>query len=79
MVGGKIPLGAEREGPFAGLYAKGRAQRHCRGIAEGLCLSAVFSSAWLYNQTLVPAQAMSLHHAGTHLLLQPHGADHGEK
>lgn len=55
MVGGKIPPGAEREGPFAGFRAKSPAQRHCRGIAEGLCLSAASSSAWLYDQTPCPS------------------------
>lgn len=77
MVRGKISPGAKREGPFAGPYAEDPAQRHCRGIAEGL--SAVFSSAWLYGQTLIPAQATSLRCAGTRLPLQPHGADQGEK
>lgn len=79
MVRGKISPGAKREGPFARRYAEDPAQRHCCGIAEGLCLSAMFSSAWLYGQTLVPAQATSLHCAGTHLPLQLHGADQGEK
>lgn len=78
MAGDKTPPATEPEGPFAGPYAKGPAQRHCCGIARGLCLSAVFGSAWLYGQTLVPAQAVSLRQVVTRLLLQPHGAHQGE-
>lgn len=54
MAGVRIPPEAEREAPFAGLCAKGPAQRHCHGIAEGLHLPAEFGSARLHHQILVP-------------------------
>lgn len=52
IAGDKMPLGAEQEGAFAGFHAE--------GSAPGLCLSTMLSSDGLRNQTLIPAQAMSL-------------------
>lgn len=57
-----MPPGAEVKVPLLDSILKAQ----LKDISKGLCVSMVFSSAWLYDHTLIPAP-------GTRLLLQPHG------